>query len=117
MQKVTIKLANVTIHQHGPLWEQAEWINGKLISPEVSDTIAIPPGEPYECTIDEAVKLLRKKQGEVVSEPAPQACLDAIAAYDAEQAARFPPYVPRPEDRGVGSLASFSGSRDGGERW
>jgi len=117
IQKVTIKLANVTIQTNGPLWQAGEWLNGKCISPEVSDIIMIPPGEPYECSVDDACKLLRKFGGQVVTEPAPQACLDAIAAYDKEQAAKYPPYVPRPEDRGVGSMATITGSRDGGERW
>jgi hypothetical protein len=117
MQKVTIKLANVTIHQHGPLWEPAEWINGKLISPEVSDTIPIPPGEPYECLVSEAVGLLRTKQGEVVSEKPPQACLDAIAAYDREQAAKYPAYVPKPDDLAGAGRVTVTGERDGGRPW
>jgi len=97
------------------VWEPAEWINGKLISPEVSDTIAIPPGEPYECTIDEAVGLLRVKEGQVVSEPAPQACLDAIAAYDREQAAKYPACTLRRDD--AGARANISGTPRDGAPW
>jgi hypothetical protein len=121
MQKVIIKLANTTIQTHGPRWDPPEWLNGKLIYEGVSDTVYIPPGEPYECTVDEAVGLLRVKECQVVSEPAPQACLDAIAAYDREQAAKYPAYVPKAEDLAGGARSAgrvtVTGERDGGRPW
>jgi hypothetical protein len=60
MQKVSIKLSNATIQTNGPLWEPAEWLGTKCSSPEVTDTVMIPPGTPYECTVDEACGLLRR---------------------------------------------------------
>jgi hypothetical protein len=112
MQKVSIKLSNATIQTNGPRWEPAEWLNGKCIFEGVSDTVMIPPGQPYECTVDEACRLLRRWGGEIVSENPPQSCLDAIAAYDKEQAAKYPACTLKPDD--LAGRVTVSGERDGG---
>jgi hypothetical protein len=95
---VKIALSDRTIQTNGPNWQPGTWLNGRCICPEVSDTVLIAPGEPYECDVKEACRLLRQFSGTILTEPAPLALVEAVRAHDEELARRSPPYIPRPDD-------------------
>jgi hypothetical protein len=98
MQIVKISLDGVTAILNGPNWEPFVWVAGKCIVQEVSDTVWVPPGEPFEIDIKEARRLLRQHGGAILTEPAPLALVEALKAHDEELARRCPPYIPRPDD-------------------
>jgi hypothetical protein len=98
MQMVKISLDGVTAQMNGPTWEPGVWLNGKCICQEISDTILVPPGEPFEIDIKEARRLLRQHGGTILTEPAPLALVEALKAHDEELARRCPPYIPRTDD-------------------
>lgn len=114
---------DVTHWGAGPNWRLPEYGPGGIVLDEGCRDYEITlRGDIVTLEADEAAKMLRKHGGEVVSEPAPQNCLDAIAAYDAEQAARYPKYTPKSDDladgaRGAWPRVTVSGERDGGRPW
>jgi hypothetical protein len=97
MQIVRITLEGVTAVLTGPNWEPGVWLGGKCIVQEVSDTILVPPGEPFEIDIKEARRLLRYWGGTILTEPAPLVLVEAIKAHDEELARRsYGPSTPHP---------------------
>jgi hypothetical protein len=95
---VKITLEGTTAVLTGPNWEPGVWLNGKCIVQEVSDTIMVPPGEPFEISIVEARRLLRHWGGTILIEPAPLILVEALRAHDDEVARSFGPSVPSHDD-------------------
>jgi hypothetical protein len=93
---VKITLEGTTVQMRGPNFEAGVWLGAKCISQEISDTIMVPPGEPFEVSITEAKRLLRHWGGTILTEPAPLILVEALKAHDEDLARRsFGPAIPR----------------------
>ncbi len=81
-EMVKITVLGTCIQQHGPNWQPGVWVNGRCIEPEIPDKVVFLPGEPFEVSLAEAVRLLRSRGGTIVTEPPPPELLEALAAHD-----------------------------------